>query len=240
MRVYGAFRRRGSAAGEGRRLRGIDPNGGMTGEAGPALAPDAFATLLAAGVPALDMRPWHEFRNGHVPGAVNVPFTSRGFLESVVEALPLGAVGLVDDLPHLTRRAWQVLTGHGYEVAGVLAGGTRVWARHGRGLARVEEWTPAEVASSLQTGRTVTILDVREAFELRGGRIPGAVNVPLSHLGQAKERLDRRQEYVLVCRSGHRSAAAQAYLHRHGFRAVWNLAGGMLAWVHAGLPVEKA
>jgi rhodanese-related sulfurtransferase len=39
-----------------------------------------------------------------------------------------------------------------------------------------------------------------------------------------------------VCRSGARSARAAAILARDG-REVSNLAGGMCAWAHAGLPV---
>jgi rhodanese-related sulfurtransferase len=43
---------------------------------------------------------------------------------------------------------------------------------------------------------------------------------------------------VVVCRAGARSASAGAILARAGFRHVSNLAGGMLGWRSAGLPVN--
>ncbi len=41
---------------------------------------------------------------------------------------------------------------------------------------------------------------------------------------------------VVVCRSGHRSALAAAWLRGQGRDAV-NLAGGLLDWARAGLPL---
>jgi rhodanese-related sulfurtransferase len=42
-----------------------------------------------------------------------------------------------------------------------------------------------------------------------------------------------------VCRSGGRSARAAEELARRGFRHLYNLRGGMLAWNEARLPVER-
>jgi rhodanese-related sulfurtransferase len=42
-----------------------------------------------------------------------------------------------------------------------------------------------------------------------------------------------------VCRSGGRSARAAEELARRGFRHLYNLRGGMLAWTEARLPVER-
>ena len=44
---------------------------------------------------------------------------------------------------------------------------------------------------------------------------------------------------VTVCRAGMRSATAAAILSRSGFADVSNLAGGLLAWNDAELPVER-
>jgi rhodanese-related sulfurtransferase len=48
--------------------------------------------------------------------------------------------------------------------------------------------------------------------------------------------LELTPKTVVVCRSGGRSAAITQVLTWRGFDAV-NLAGGMRAWVEAGLPV---
>ena len=69
----------------------------------------------------------------------------------------------------------------------------------------------------------------------------GALLVPLDALATRLPKLlgyaDRR--VVCVCRAGARSASACALLKRAGFRHVFNLENGMLAWVKAGQPVQK-
>lgn len=86
----------------------------------------------------------------------------------------------------------------------------------------------------------VALVDVREAQEFTGelGHVPGARLVPLAKLLDASSEWDRNAEIVLVCRSGGRSARAATELARRGFRHLYNLRGGMLAWNKARLPVE--
>jgi rhodanese-related sulfurtransferase len=87
----------------------------------------------------------------------------------------------------------------------------------------------------------VRMIDVRERDEFTGdlGHIPGAELVPLATLSAAARHWDRGAEYIIVCRSGGRSGRAAHELVAAGFRRVMNLAGGMLAYASAGLPVER-
>lgn len=82
-------------------------------------------------------------------------------------------------------------------------------------------------------------IDVREEDEYHGplGHLPGAVLHPLASIPEALEAIDRGRRLLLVCRSGRRSHEACARLQAAGFRDVVNLAGGMLAWNEARLPV---
>jgi rhodanese-related sulfurtransferase len=86
------------------------------------------------------------------------------------------------------------------------------------------------------------LVDVREPHEWRGdlGRVPGSELVPLATVLRAARTWDRDEELVLICRSGQRSACAAEALAARGFRRVMNLAGGMLAYAAAGLPVERS
>jgi glyoxylase-like metal-dependent hydrolase (beta-lactamase superfamily II)/rhodanese-related sulfurtransferase len=86
----------------------------------------------------------------------------------------------------------------------------------------------------------VALVDVREPGEFTGelGHVPGATLVPLATLVDTLASWDRNREIVLVCRSGARSARAARQLAGCGFRRVYNLRGGMLAWSEASLPVE--
>jgi rhodanese-related sulfurtransferase len=86
------------------------------------------------------------------------------------------------------------------------------------------------------------VIDVREPDEFCGdlGHIPGAELVPLATLDTASRGWSKDSRYVIVCRSGGRSATAAARLVQLGFREVLNLAGGTQAYVNAGLPVDRA
>lgn len=83
------------------------------------------------------------------------------------------------------------------------------------------------------------LIDVRQPEELHGdlGRIDGVENVPLGTLPFQALSWDRNAPVLVICRSGGRSSAAASELSRMGFRHVYNLAGGMMAWNQAGLPV---
>lgn len=87
----------------------------------------------------------------------------------------------------------------------------------------------------------VALVDVREPQEFTGelGHVPGATLVPLATLTDAAAAWDPRRDIVVVCRSGGRSTRAAMELVKRGFRRVYNLRGGMLAWNEARLPVER-
>ena len=92
-----------------------------------------------------------------------------------------------------------------------------------------------------QTKNPPLVVDVREAEELLGGMIPGAVHFPLRRLPEDAGKLpdDRETPIVTVCRSGTRSAYAALYLRALGYRNVLNLEYGMKGWQQEGLPMEQ-
>jgi sulfur-carrier protein adenylyltransferase/sulfurtransferase len=94
----------------------------------------------------------------------------------------------------------------------------------------MEEMTPAELSARMAEGSDIELIDVREAHELRVASIPGARHIPLGEFQAAIPTLDPTREYVIMCRSGARSARAAAALQEAGFDRVFNLAGGILRW----------
>lgn len=84
------------------------------------------------------------------------------------------------------------------------------------------------------------VIDVRERDEWDGGHMAEAMHLPLGELEQRRHELDPAAPLVLVCRSGRRSLVAADYLRQMGFPGARSLAGGMIAWAEAGLPVWSA
>ena len=111
---------------------------------------------------------------------------------------------------------------------------------------RIDNLTPDQVAAEL-AGGGVTLVDVRDAPELAGGAIAGAVHVsrgmlefhadPASPYYKRELRPDAR--VILYCASGGRSALAVQSLHELGYVNVAHLDGGFKAWQAAGQPVSK-
>lgn len=93
----------------------------------------------------------------------------------------------------------------------------------------VGEIAPRALADRLAAGAPLTLLDVREDYEWAVGHIDGARLVPLGTLVEAMSSLDARDEIVVYCRTGRRSADAARALAAAGFR-VANLAGGIVRW----------
>ena len=90
-----------------------------------------------------------------------------------------------------------------------------------------------EAARRAQAGEALMV-DVREDDEWAAGRAPGARHLALSALRPADVAVDR--PVIAMCRSGNRSGKAAVLLAAAGVD-VTNIAGGMLAWQSAGLPV---
>ena len=93
----------------------------------------------------------------------------------------------------------------------------------------IPEITPAEFVARRDRGDAMTLLDVREGWELGVASVPGVIHIPMGEVAGRVGELDASREVVVLCRSGRRSLEVAKYLQQNGFRAV-NLAGGILAW----------
>jgi adenylyltransferase/sulfurtransferase len=98
------------------------------------------------------------------------------------------------------------------------------------------DYTPQEVAELMQRGE-IQLIDVRQPEEHEAGRIAGDRLVELSALGARVDTIDRGRPVVFYCRSGSRSAMATEAFRGAGFDA-HNMAGGLLDWTAAGLPLD--
>jgi len=96
-------------------------------------------------------------------------------------------------------------------------------------VTNIPEITPRDLKSRLEKGDDLYILDVREPHEYQICNLHGHL-IPLGELSRRVHELDSSKEIVAHCRSGKRSADAVDFLRKAGFRKIWNLKGGILAW----------
>jgi len=83
----------------------------------------------------------------------------------------------------------------------------------------------------------VPLIDVREADEFAAGHVPGAVNLPMSTIGDHLDELPG-EPFDVICQAGGRSARVVEALSARGHDAT-NVEGGTGAWIQAGFDVEK-
>jgi rhodanese-related sulfurtransferase len=87
-----------------------------------------------------------------------------------------------------------------------------------------------EDAKKLIENNEVVVLDVRTPEEFQGGHIPNATLIPLQELENRLNEIDKEKGYLVVCRSGNRSAQASEILSNNGFSTIYNMTGGMNNW----------
>ncbi|SBO44123.1 rhodanese-like domain-containing protein [Cyanobium sp. NIES-981] len=101
-------------------------------------------------------------------------------------------------------------------------------------FADVPDITVAELQRQTLQHPQLVLVDVRELRERAVSILPGAISVEVFE--RQKERY-RSSLVVPYCTIGLRSGLYGRRLIREGFRTR-NLAGSLLAWAHAGLPLE--
>ena len=80
--------------------------------------------------------------------------------------------------------------------------------------------------------KKVQLVDVRTPAEFEEGKIEGAQNIDVKNaeFKTMAAKLDPKKPVAVYCRSGARSAKAASILKEMGFKKIYNLDGGYLAW----------
>jgi rhodanese-related sulfurtransferase len=115
---------------------------------------------------------------------------------------------------------------------------------------QAREIAPADAAKAHNDAELNLIIDVREPGEYDEGHVPDAINSPrgvlelradpASPAADATLAADRSARVLVYCTKGPgaRSLLAAQTLASMGYDRVEVLAGGLIAWAEAGLPVE--
>jgi thiosulfate sulfurtransferase len=93
--------------------------------------------------------------------------------------------------------------------------------------------TPIELKSRQ---KQLLVIDVRGWLEYVMGHVPGAQRLSRDRI---LKTISKDQPIAITCLSGHRSAIVAQELVTQGYRQVYNLQGGLLAWQSAGYSVQR-
>lgn len=95
-----------------------------------------------------------------------------------------------------------------------------------------------EAADELLEAGAARLIDVREEWEYRRRRVPGAALIPLNTLVERAVTLPHDKPILVICEHGNRSLAAAQYLRSRGFESAASVRGGTSAWARSNLLVE--
>ena len=117
---------------------------------------------------------------------------------------------------------------------GYLDGGMFRWAASGLRTEDVRQISAEDLHEMITGVSGIVLVDVRSPLEYTDNHIEGAVNIPAPDLRTRHAELDPEKHTVLICSTGHRSSLASSILKQHGFKHVYNTAGGMTGYSTAG------
>ena len=87
----------------------------------------------------------------------------------------------------------------------------------------------------IESNVSLVIVDVRTSDEFKSGHIRDSINICVTcDMSVLLRFLRPKNEILVYCRSGVRSANAKRFLNENGYSKVYNLLGGIEAWKDAG------
>jgi glyoxylase-like metal-dependent hydrolase (beta-lactamase superfamily II)/rhodanese-related sulfurtransferase len=190
-------------------------------------------------ITVLDSRSYHAFAAQHIAGAWHLDLngnfpTFAGWVLPTDKDILLVADDYDKALEALT---WTQRVGVD-RVAGYLDGGMADWAVKGLGTSRFKLISAGDLYGMIQGDGDFVLVDVRAPLEFEDNHIEGAVNIPVAELRTRHAELEKEKTTVLICSSGNRSSLGASILKQHGFKDVWNVAGGMTGYSAAGFTRE--
>ncbi len=196
----------------------------------------AFETKMdEPGTLVLDVRNYLSFGGQHVPGALHLDLNGN-FPTFAGWVLPADKdILLVADSHQQAADAvrWARRTGVD-GIVGFLEGGMSQWAVSGRRTNSVHQLSAEGLRAKITGTDGFTLLDVRAPLEYEDNHLEGAINIPVAELRTQSSELDPEHPVVLICSSGNRSSLGCSILKSHGFKHVYNVAGGMTGYSAAG------
>ena len=95
-----------------------------------------------------------------------------------------------------------------------------------------DEISQDEFLSMLKADKKVKVIDVRNAMEYRAEHLAPSINMDVREdsFTDKLKFYERKETYLLYCKSGSRSSKAASKMKKMGFDQVYSLKGGITDW----------
>ena len=99
--------------------------------------------------------------------------------------------------------------------------------------AQVYDLEPGIFLQMIEANPHAQVLDLRDPLEFEYRHIPGAVNIPpasVYFLEEVRNQLSASETLYIYCRMGKSTKEVTQLLLDNGYRVIFNLRGGSVAW----------
>ncbi len=206
-----------------------------------AMTLDDLLALQNIGAQILDTRDASEFAAAHLAGSINIGLGGQ-YATWAGTMLNQDHPIVIIATPGRENEAATRLGRIGFDhVVGYLKDGLQSLELRPDLMMTTDRLSAPFAAELLSSPTPPLAIDVRAPREREQRYIAGSVSVPLNHLVESLERLPRDRSFLVYCAGGlYRSSIAASFLQRSGFKSVSEIAGGIVGWEAAKLPVQTA
>jgi glyoxylase-like metal-dependent hydrolase (beta-lactamase superfamily II) len=201
---------------------------------------DRVLELQAAGAQILDTRDAAEFASAHLVDSINIGLVGQYATWAGTVLDRKHPIVIIAD-PGRENESAVRLGRIGFDhVAGYLKDGLHSLESRPELIAFTERLSAPFAAELLSSPQPPLAIDVRAPRERDQKYIAGSLGIPLNHLTENLEKLPKDRPLLVYCAGGYRSSIAASLLQRGGFDSVGEIAGGIVGWEAAKLPVQTA
>jgi glyoxylase-like metal-dependent hydrolase (beta-lactamase superfamily II)/rhodanese-related sulfurtransferase len=199
---------------------------------------EGVLALQAIGAQILDTRDPGEFAAAHLAGSINIGLSGQYATWAGTVLDRDHPIVIITD-PGRENESTTRLGRIGFDhVVGYLQGGLHSLKSRPDLTVTTERLSAPFAAELLSSSDPPLLVDVRGPGERGQKHIGGSLGIPLNHLVENLDKLPKNRPLVVYCAGGYRSSIAASLLQRGGFDRVSEIAGGIVGWEAAKLPVQ--
>lgn len=197
------------------------------------LKPKAFLEQMKQGAFVVDTRKPPAFGGAHVKNSISVWLERIPSYAGWILPYDKPILLVLEDSNHL-EKAVRLLYRLGYDnITGYLVGGIENWYKQSLPVEQFDLLTVHELKKWLNQENKLFLLDVREENDWEQGHIPGSVNIFSGYLKNRINELPKDRPIVVICKVGNRASLGASILRQAGFKQIYNVLGGIIAWKNA-------